>query len=535
MDTGTAAAVVFDKREQSILTGVIVRLTSRLHGYTPPLLAIGLGMCFNYLSNVLFGPGFVGLFFVWLMIILIGAWCGYGPGLFTVFWVAVGVPFFFKPGFSLGQVNPWGIGTLAVVSLIVSRTAEARRNAELKLRALNVELDRRVKEKTAALRDSNQELVHKLAEVETLYAKLPVGLCFLDAELRCIRVNDQLANLNGVVAVEHVGKYLGDILPDALASAIEPLYRRVLDTGEGFANNEVRADYAEGGSKWWALSCSRVQTDEGHVLGLQVIVQNITERKLAEEALRRLNDELRQANSDLEQFAYSASHDLQEPLRMVSLYSQMLRKKFGGKLGADGDHYISNTIAGAKRMEQLIGDLLAYTQASGSDAQPRAFISAAECARRAVGDLSAVIAETGAEIEIGFLPHVRMHEVHLCQLFLNLIGNGIKYRSKEAPRISLRADEHGDEWVFAVSDNGIGIAAAYHQQIFGIFKRLHTAAEYSGTGIGLAICQRIVERNNGRIWVVSETGKGATFLFSLPVSIVAADRDHGSPSGVTER
>lgn len=225
---------------------------------------------------------------------------------------------------------------------------------------------------------------------------------------------------------------------------------------------------------------------------------------------------LRRANADLEQFAYSASHDLQEPLRMVSIYSQLLRKRFGSQLGDKGDEYIHYTIEGATRMENLVRDLLAYTSASSATNTPTEAVESGTVLQSAIANLRVAIQQTGAMIQSGPLPQVRMHQVHLEQLFQNLLGNAIKYRSAEPLRIAVTAELRDREWLFAVKDNGIGIDPQYKEHIFGIFKRLHTPAEYSGTGIGLAICQRIVERAGGRIWVDSELGRGATFFFTIP-------------------
>jgi PAS domain S-box-containing protein len=229
------------------------------------------------------------------------------------------------------------------------------------------------------------------------------------------------------------------------------------------------------------------------------------------------NTALRRANSDLQQFAYSASHDLQEPLRMVSIYSQMLRRNHAGRLDGKADEHIGYIIEGATRMENLVRDLLAYTRAStASEDGPSEPVDANEVLKKSLSSLQIAIRETGAVVTAGPLPWVRLHEIHLDQLFQNLIGNAIKYRSAEPPRINVAAERRGEEWVLSVQDNGIGIAPDYREYIFGIFKRLHTAAEYSGTGIGLAICQRIVERAGGQIWVESQLGQGSTFFFIVP-------------------
>ncbi|HYI97688.1 MAG TPA: PAS domain S-box protein [Bryobacteraceae bacterium] len=234
------------------------------------------------------------------------------------------------------------------------------------------------------------------------------------------------------------------------------------------------------------------------------------------ERVEATNLALRRANSDLEQFAYSASHDLQEPLRMVSVYSQMLKKKFSGQLGEQGEEFISYTVQGATRMENLVRDLLAYTRASTSSDEPLTLVDANEALAYALTGLELAIKQAGATVTSSPLPKVRIRAIHLQQLLQNLISNALKYRGKEPTRIHVAAERNSGEWLFSVRDNGIGIDPKYREQIFGIFKRLHSAAEYWGTGIGLAICRRIVDRAGGRIWVDSQLGQGATFFFTLP-------------------
>jgi light-regulated signal transduction histidine kinase (bacteriophytochrome) len=245
------------------------------------------------------------------------------------------------------------------------------------------------------------------------------------------------------------------------------------------------------------------------------LLQEIKEREKAEARLQIANEALRQANSDLEQFAYSASHDLQEPLRMVVTYSQMLKKRYGGKLDTHADQYISYTVEGATRMERLITDLLTYTSLTSRLEPATVTVDANEALSGAISNLQAAIEESGTVITRTILPRVWMQPVQLQQVFQNLLGNAIKYRNQESPTIAISAVRREKEWLFSVQDNGIGIDAQYANDIFGIFKRLHSAAEYSGTGMGLAICKRIVEHYGGRIWVESQFGNGATFLFTV--------------------
>jgi PAS domain S-box-containing protein len=236
----------------------------------------------------------------------------------------------------------------------------------------------------------------------------------------------------------------------------------------------------------------------------------------SQDALWRSNEELKRANEDLNQFAHSASHDLQEPLRTVSIYSQLLRRKFEGRLDPEAEQYIRYVVRGAARMEALVRDLLAYTQASSPSDQPALVVDANAALDGALSNLRAAIESSEAYVTYGTLPKVRIPQVHLTQLFQNLIGNAIKYVREQPPRVKIGAEPRKTEWLFSVEDNGIGIEEKYKEHIFGIFKRLHTADEYSGTGIGLAICQRIVERAGGRIWVESQLGRGSTFFFTLP-------------------
>lgn len=231
---------------------------------------------------------------------------------------------------------------------------------------------------------------------------------------------------------------------------------------------------------------------------------------------------------DLEQFAYSASHDLQEPLRVVAVYSQMLKRKFGGQLGAIGDQYITFTSQAALRMEQLVRGLLAFTQASTLNPNPPGIVSGNEALQTALANLKTPIEESGALVTSTDLPEVVMHKIQLEQILQSLLGNALKYRACVEPRIKVFASRRDDDWQFSVQDNGIGIDTAYHDQIFGLFKRLHTAQEYSGTGIGLAICQRIVQRNGGKIWVESQLGEGSTFHFTVPHKAGTISRSVGT-------
>jgi signal transduction histidine kinase len=252
----------------------------------------------------------------------------------------------------------------------------------------------------------------------------------------------------------------------------------------------------------------------------------IAERLRAEEDVRRLNaelerrvhertEELSRTNDELRQFAYVASHDLQEPLRTVGSYAQLLGKRYKGKLGADADEFIGYMVGGVNRMHTLLNDMLAFSRVTQNQNKPFARANLNAVLKAALMNLDLTITESGAEITASELPAVTCDETQIGQVFQNLIGNAIKYKGTEPPKIEVSSEQRDDEWVISVKDNGIGIDPQYHERIFGIFKRL-PGRELPGTGMGLAICKRIIERHGGRIWVESEQGKGSSFRFTLP-------------------
>jgi signal transduction histidine kinase len=248
----------------------------------------------------------------------------------------------------------------------------------------------------------------------------------------------------------------------------------------------------------------------------------LNEQRLRLDRLRAETDlackaaELQRSNEDLEQFAHVASHDLQEPLRMVTAYTQLLAERYSGKLGADADQFIAYASDGALRMQVLIRDLLALSRV-GKASAPRCAIDCNVLLAQVLQTLSASIVESGAVVTYSPLPTVTGHPTQLAQLFQNLIANAIKFRQKMGPTISVKAEKTEKEWRFSVSDNGIGIPPEELDNVFVIFKRLHTRSEYPGTGMGLAICKKTVEREGGRIWVESKIGCGSTFNFTLPL------------------
>jgi signal transduction histidine kinase len=245
--------------------------------------------------------------------------------------------------------------------------------------------------------------------------------------------------------------------------------------------------------------------------------REIADRQRAEQGLAEKTVELQRSNAELEQFAYVASHDLQEPLRMITGYTQLLAKRYHDKLDETAAEFIGYAVDGAKRMQGLINDLLAYSRV-GTRGNPFAWAQCDKILSDTIVSMKVAIEESGATVTCDPLPTVLCDEGQLGQLFQNLLGNGIKYHDSGAPRIHINSRRQGAHWLFSVKDNGIGIERQYHERIFTIFQRLHNKEQYAGSGIGLAICKKIVERHGGKIWVESELGKGSTFYFALPAT-----------------
>ncbi len=287
---------------------------------------------------------------------------------------------------------------------------------------------------------------------------------------------------------------------------------------EGFVSDYALEIQHRNGRITPVLYNASVYKDEsGEVIGVFAAARDITERKKAEEILKLKLEELARSNAELEQFAYVSSHDLQEPLRMISSYLQLLQRRYQGNLDEKADKYIYFAVDGASRMQNLINDLLEFSRVTTRGREPEP----TDCEfvlNQVLSNLELYIKENKATVSHDPLPEVMADNTQLAQVFQNLIINGIKFHSEEAPKIHISAEKKANEWLFSVQDNGIGIDPQYSEKIFEVFKRLHKKEEYPGTGIGLAICKKIVERHGGRIWVESELGKGSTFYFTLPIN-----------------
>jgi signal transduction histidine kinase len=254
----------------------------------------------------------------------------------------------------------------------------------------------------------------------------------------------------------------------------------------------------------------------GELIGGLAVFRDVTEKHRVEEELAERREELERSNAELEQFAYVASHDLQEPLRMVASYTQLLARRYRGKLDEDADEFIGYAVDGATRMQALINDLLTYSRVQRKELE-LATVESGDAVEGALANLRGAVEDRDAVVVVDDeLPEVRGDLTQLTQLFQNLLGNALKFTNGARPEVHVGVRRRPGEWVFSVRDNGIGIDPQHAERIFEVFQRLHTRQEYPGTGIGLAVCKKIVERIGGRIWVQSSPGEGATFSFAIP-------------------
>ena len=366
---------------------------------------------------------------------------------------------------------------------------------------------------------SDTPLARSAALLEGIVQLASEGIVSVDAD-ECIHLfNRGAEEIFGWSAAEVLGRPLEMLIParyrpqhhaehlPGFAAAHESA-RRMGDRREVFG---LRKDGSEFPAE---VSISRVDVEGRRMYN--AVVRDVTERKRYEEELRARGEALQRSNAELEQFAYVASHDLQEPLRMVASYTQLLARRYQGKLDPQADGYIRFAVEGAQRMQALIHDLLALSRV-GTQGRPPVPVDTAAVMAAVLRWLGPALEESGGEVVAGGLPTVTADAGQLQQLFQNLVANALKFRRPDVPpRVEVSAAREADRWRFTVRDNGIGFEPEFAEQIFVVFQRLHTRAEYPGTGVGLAICRKIVERHGGTIWAESAPGAGAAFHFTLP-------------------
>ncbi len=389
-------------------------------------------------------------------------------------------------------------------------------------------LEKMVEERSAELLDAYEKLKEELeqkhaAEVamresEERYRELfecsPESITILDAEGTIIACNLATGQIASQEVEDIVGRSFFElgVLPEEELDNYVDLFEKFV-RGEPVEPMEVQVS-ALGEMKYLEIYPG-VLRSEGEITGIQVISRDITQRKLAEAKLRKLVTDLERSNKELEQFAYVASHDLQEPLRMIASYLEIIDSRYSERLDEDGHQFIGYAVDGARRLKTLIQDLLSYSRVH-TRGHPVSDVDLNEVVEKVRLNLSKIVGETGTTIRSHDLPVIKADDSQMLQLFQNLAENAIKFKGDVPLKIDIKAEANEDEWVLSVSDNGAGIDPQFHDRIFVIFQRLNGPAESSGTGIGLAICKRIMDRHGGRIWVESEEGKGSTFYMVLP-------------------
>lgn len=361
-----------------------------------------------------------------------------------------------------------------------------------------------------------EELAYERDLLHTLMDNIPDQIYFKDRQSCFTRINPAAARAIGFTDPEEaVGKTDFEVHPDDLAGGYHADEQHLMQTGEPVVGKLEAQRTRDGVERWLSTTKVPIRDRSGTIVGISGISRDVSDRIEVEETLRRTAAELARSNEELQQFAYVASHDLQEPLRMVASYTQLLARRYRDKLDDDGVEFINFAVDGATRMQGLIQDLLAYSRV-GTRGDAFTPVPLERAVDRALNNLKLAIEESGAEIKCDPLPTIQGDISQLAQLFQNLIGNAIKFRGSEHPCVRISAARQGPDWLISVSDNGIGIEAEYAERVFVIFQRLHGKTDYPGSGIGLSICKKIVTRHGGNIWVEGNPQGGSTFHFTFP-------------------
>lgn len=437
----------------------------------------------------------------------------YGSIIFVVFAVAIIAAFLLSARLRSSILEP--IYHLVHATTTVSETgdysvrAQARSDDELGLLVDRFnDMLTRIQARDYEVRAALQQVEDERARFAFLAESMPQKIFSATPQGSIEYCNAQWTEYAGLPAAQIQGwQWTQTLHPDDVGPTVDA-WKRCLLSGQPFAAQQ-RFRRADGAYRWHLSRATAMRDLAGAITMWIGSHTDIHEQKETEEELRR-------ANHDLQQFAYSASHDLLEPIRNVAIYSDLISRRYKDKLDGDAGQYLEFLREGAHRLSALVTDLLAYTRASMAELEDQE-VDANAALRKALEALTGPIEENHAQITLGTLPSVSVGEVHLQQVFQNLIGNAIKYRSEQPPRIEVSCTVTEGTASFAVTDNGIGIDPEYKEVIFGVFKRLSHDRKLSGTGIGLAICYRIIDRYGGKIWVESQSGRGATFRFTIPV------------------
>ena len=386
-----------------------------------------------------------------------------------------------------------------------------RKKAEAILQQSHDEMERQVQERSS-----------ELARSETLYRSLvdhlPISVCRKDLQGRYTFVNRAFCQLLEATEDQLVGRYDADLLPRELAERLEQADKQVIETGELRESIET---LRRPGDRIHYLQVIQlpIQDENGHTVGTQVFFGDVSSLKQTEEDRNRYAAELERSNRDLENFAYSVSHDLQSPLRTIASYCDLLQQRYSKDLNDEAVEFLTSTVEATHRMRCLLKDLLAFSRVTTA-AEKFATIDSAVPLQGAIENVRTAIESVGAKIDVGEMPSVLADSTQLMQVFQNLIDNAIHYRSEDPPQIRIEATELPDAWQFSVRDNGVGFDPKFKERIFVMFQRLYAEYELPGSGIGLAICNRILERHGGKIWAESQPGQGSCFYFTIAKAYV---------------
>jgi PAS domain S-box-containing protein len=444
-----------------------------------------------------------------------------------------------------------GLTEFCFAAVLVSVLSARSRRSEQLLRRKNLESEVRVRERTEELAAANVRLEREVVEraraeevlraseerFRALFEEAPIGLHEIDRDGVLLRVNAAECALLGYNCGEIEGRPVWELVAAEEKEQSRKDIRAKISGQKAivpFVREYVRRD---GRRIAVEIHEKLIRDQDDNVQGIRSALLDITERRRIEDELRNLTAELEarvrdrthelmQSNEALQQFAYSASHDLQEPLRMVTSYAKLLEKRYQNLLDDDGREFLFYVVDGGERMSRLIKDLLEFSRAATNDTAVEEFDMSAVL-HDAIWNLQSVIEETGANVTSDELPRVRARRAGLTQVLQNLLSNALKYRSEAAPRIHVCASQSENEWIFCVRDNGLGFDQANAARAFGIFQRLH-GRHYAGTGMGLAISKRIIQRYGGRIWAESEQGQGSSFFFTLPLEPPTVSDGSGS-------